>query len=182
MVEFGFTVSIVNPVQAHHFAKALLQRSKTDAIDAQTLAKLASLLLPTPWTPPPAIYHQLQQRLTQRDGLLNIRTQLRNQLHALKQHPVVVEAVRARLETLLKTLEEQITEIEAELEEVLTTNQEWNTSAGLLQTIKGIGLIGLVIATVKFWSLSLKSPCLKASRDCLISNPTVATGRSTVPN
>jgi phage shock protein A len=58
-----------------------------------------------------------------------MRTQLRNQLHALKQHPVVVEAVRSRLETLLKTLEEQITEIEAELEEVLTTDQEWNTSA-----------------------------------------------------
>jgi transposase len=46
LVEFGFQVSIVNPAQAHYFAKALLKRSKTDAIDAQTLAKLASLLLP----------------------------------------------------------------------------------------------------------------------------------------
>ena len=153
LVEFGFQVSVVNPAQAHHFAKALLKHSKTDAIDAQTLAKLASLLLPAPWNPPPAIYHQLQQRLTQRDGLLHIRTQLRNQLHALKQHPVVVEVVRSRLETLIKTLDEQITQIEAELEEVLTTDEEWNASAQLLQTIKGIGLITticLLVATLNF--------------------------------
>jgi transposase len=32
-------VSVINPAQAHHFAKALLKRAKTDAIDAQTLAQ-----------------------------------------------------------------------------------------------------------------------------------------------
>jgi hypothetical protein len=42
----GFAVSVINPGQAHHFAKALLKRAKTDAIDAQTLAQLASLLQP----------------------------------------------------------------------------------------------------------------------------------------
>jgi transposase len=29
----------MNPAQAHHFAKVLLKRAKTDAIDAQTLAQ-----------------------------------------------------------------------------------------------------------------------------------------------
>lgn len=43
LVEFGFQVSVVNPAQAHHFAKALLKRSQTDTIDAQTLAKLGSV-------------------------------------------------------------------------------------------------------------------------------------------
>lgn len=111
------------------------------------------MLLPAPWSPPPTIYQQLQQRLTQRDALLHIRTQLRNQLHALNQHPVVVEVVRSRLETLIKTLDEQVAQIEAELEEVLVTNEEWNASAQLLQTIKGIGLITticLLVATLNF--------------------------------
>jgi hypothetical protein len=40
-VHEGFQVSVINPAQAHHFAKALLKRAKTDAIDAQTLAQLA---------------------------------------------------------------------------------------------------------------------------------------------
>jgi len=33
----GYAVSVINPAQAHAFAKALLKRAKTDAIDAQTL-------------------------------------------------------------------------------------------------------------------------------------------------
>ena len=83
LVHDGFAVSVINPAQAHHFAKALLKRAKTDAIDAQTLAQLALVLQPEPWTPPPQIYYALQQRLAQRDDLLNLRQQVRNQLHSL---------------------------------------------------------------------------------------------------
>src|SRR5438132_10455496 len=67
LVHEGFVVSVINPAQAHHFAKALLKRAKTDAIDAQTLAQLAMILQPEPWTP--QIYYALQQRLAQRDDL-----------------------------------------------------------------------------------------------------------------
>jgi len=34
---------VINPAQAHHFARALLKQAKTDAIDAQTLAQLACI-------------------------------------------------------------------------------------------------------------------------------------------
>jgi transposase len=69
LVKAGFKISVINPACAHHFAKALLKRAKTDAIDAQTLAQLARLLQPQPWTPPPLVDHELQQRLHQRDTL-----------------------------------------------------------------------------------------------------------------
>jgi transposase len=73
LTQAGFAVSVINPAQAHHFAKALLKRAKTDAIDAQTLAQLACLLHPTPWTPPPPVYAELQQRLAQHDSILELR-------------------------------------------------------------------------------------------------------------
>jgi transposase len=111
LVHEGFRVSVINPSQAHHFAKALLKRAKTDAIDAQTLAQLAMILQPEPWMPPPQIYYELQQRLAQRDDLLNLRQQVRNQLHALIQHPEVIEPVRLRMECLLSTFQLQIDEI-----------------------------------------------------------------------
>ena len=95
----GLAVSVINPAQAHDFAKALLKRSKTDAIDAQTLAELGARLQPAPWTPPPQVYTELQQRLVHRDGLVSARTQFRNQLYALLQQPVVIASVRTRLET-----------------------------------------------------------------------------------
>ena len=48
LVAASFAVSVINPAQAHHFANALLKRSKTDAIDAQTLAELGARLQPCP--------------------------------------------------------------------------------------------------------------------------------------
>ena len=50
--EAGYRVAVVNPRQAHHFAKAQLRRAKTDALDARDLAPLAAALRPTPWSPP----------------------------------------------------------------------------------------------------------------------------------
>src|SRR5712691_3700483 len=111
----GYGVSIVNPSQAHHFAKALLKRAKTDTIDAQTLAQLAMILQPEPWTPPPQIYYALQQRLAQRDDLLNLRQQVCKKINALVQHPEVIPEVRARMDRLLATFEAQLAEVESEI-------------------------------------------------------------------
>jgi transposase len=96
--EAGYRVAVVNPRQAHHFAKARLRRAKTDALNARDLARLAAALRPAPWTPPPAVYHEVRQRLVARDGLLAMRTQARKQRHALLQWPVVVAAVRQHLD------------------------------------------------------------------------------------
>ena len=141
LVHEGFAVSVMNPAQAHHFAKALLKRAKTDAIDAQTLAQLAMILQPEPWTPPPQIYYALQQRLAQRDDLLNLRQQVRNQLHALVQHPEVIAEVRARMESLLATFASQLTEVESEITTALSHDSAWAAAATRLQSIKGVGWV-----------------------------------------
>lgn len=151
----GYAVSVINPAQAHAFAKALLKRAKTDAIDAQTLTQLAALLQPAPWTPPPAVYHELQQRLAQRDALLDLRQQVRNQRHAVLQQPTVIAAVQARMDSLIATLSEQIAAVEAELAPALDQDAAWAAAAARLQTIKGIGLLTaswLLVTTVCFTS------------------------------
>jgi transposase len=149
----GYAVSVINPMQAHHFAKALLKRAKTDAIDAQTLTQLAAKLQPERWTPPPDVYYELQQRLAQRDALLDLRQQVRNQLHALLQGPVVIAVVRTRMEQLIATLTAQLAQVEAEIAPTLQQDAEWAQAARRLQTIKGIGLLTaawLVVTTVNF--------------------------------
>jgi transposase len=149
----GYAVSVINPAQAHAFAKALLKRAKTDAIDAQTLTQLAALLQPAPWTPPPAVYHELQQRLAQRDALLDLKGQLRNQRHALLQHPIIVAAVWERMESLLATLTAQIAAVEAELLPAMKQDAAWAAAAARLQTIKGVGLLTaswLLVTTLCF--------------------------------
>lgn len=153
LAQAGLAISVINPAQAHDFAKALLKRSKTDAIDAQTLAHLGALLLPDCWTPPPAVYHELLQRLVQRDALVEMRQQLRNQLHALLQHPVVIASVRERLETLIATLTEQLAAVDAELLAAVHLDESWAATTARLQTITGIGLLTaawLVVTTLNF--------------------------------
>ncbi len=130
----------------------MLQRAKTDAIDARTLARLAATLHPAPWTPP-AIYTELQQRLAERDTLIGLRQQVRNQRHALVQLPVVVPAVRARMEELIATFDAQITAIEREITQVLPQDAGWAASAALLMSIAGVGLLTaawLLVTTLNF--------------------------------
>jgi len=153
LTQAGFAVSVINPAQAHHFAKALLKQAKTDAIDAQTLAQLAALLQPAVWNPPPAIFVALYQRLTERENLIEIRQQLLNQLHALTQCPQIIASVHTRMKQLVASLTKQIMEVEAELDEALTLDPTWATSATRLQTITGIGSLTaawLLVTTLNF--------------------------------
>ncbi len=150
--EAGYRVAVVNPRQAHHFAKAQLRRAKTDALDARDLARLAAALQPTPWTPPPAVYHEARQRLVARDALLAMRTQVRNQRHALLQWPVVVAGVRQHLDELISDLDRRVASLEAELAALLSTS-EWAESLACLTSAPGIGLVTaawLLVSTLNF--------------------------------
>jgi transposase len=149
----GYAVSVVNPKQAHDFAKAVLQHAKTDPLDAKMLAHLGMKLTPPRWTPPPAIYQQLQQRLAWRDSLVHLRTQIQNQYHALLHEQVVVEAVAQRQAALITDLTAQIATVERELREVLDSEDDWARSIVRLQSIPGVGLVTaawLVVATANF--------------------------------
>lgn len=144
----GFAVSVINPAQAHYFARALLQRSKTDRIDARLLAQLAAKLQPEPWQPLSETYEELYQRLTQREALFHMLQQERNRLHAVRQRPQTVTDVAVRLEAHIGFLQAQIAEIDEEFKRVLAQDKAWARTAGLLRSIKGFG----PVAT--FWLLT----------------------------
>ena len=74
----GGVVSVLNPVQARHFAQAKLQRTKTDRVDAYLLHEYGRVMQPAAWVPPPPICQQLQQYLNRRDDLILMRSAERN--------------------------------------------------------------------------------------------------------
>jgi len=137
----GYAVSVINPLQAHHFAKAQLRRAKTDPLDARNLAHLAAALRPAVWTPPPAVYHEVRQRLTARDALVAMRQQTRNQRHALLQWPVVVASVRHHLDEVIALLDARIADLEAEIATVLAAS-DWAESLACLTSAPGQARIG----------------------------------------
>ena len=148
----GYAVAVLNPAQLHSYAQSLPRRGKTDALDAQVFLRFAAERKPTPWTPPPAVYHELRQRLVARDGLLSMRQQARNQRHALEQWPVVVGSVLTQLHGVIADLDQRLTSLEREISEVLADGA-WASSAALLGTIPGIGLVTsawLLVSTLNF--------------------------------
>lgn len=154
LVERGLKVSVVNPKQAHNFAKALGQRAKNDALDAQLLARLGASLSPTLalWTPPPPIYRELYQRLMLRRSLLEIRKMLTNQLHALPKTQAVPEVV-AHYKSQIADLAARLKNLKKEIETALAGEPKWAANVARLETIPGIGWVSavwLVVITLNF--------------------------------
>ena len=148
----GYHVAVVNPAHVHNYAKSLPRRSKNDSLDARLLTQFGLERQPAPWTPPPAVYHELRQRLVARDGLLTMRQQARNQLHALEQWPVRVAAVHLQMTQLVESLDEQVRTLEKAIAQVLADGA-WAASAAHLQSIPGLGLVTaawLLVGTVNF--------------------------------
>lgn len=138
LYEAGFVVSVIPPSQARLFARLEMQLTKTDAIDASLLARFARQRTPAPWTPPPAIWDQLQQRLRQREDLIAIKTQEANRLHALRRNPRAEPTVLDRLERHLAFLQTEIDLLTQELTALLTADHAWAAAARHLLTIPGV--------------------------------------------
>lgn len=137
----GLQVSVLNPMQAKHFAQARLQRTKTDRVDAQLLREYGRLMEPELWTPPPPICHQLQQYLNRRDDLIAMHTAERNRLHALQHHPQALDEVLVPLQLHIRDLKTQIKQIEQLIQTLLLSQHEWAEMVRRLRTIKGLGYL-----------------------------------------
>jgi transposase len=152
----GFAVAVVNPAHVHNFARSLPRQAKTDALDAHLLAQFAAERRPTCWTPPPQVYHELRQRLLARDGFVAMRQHARNQRQALRQWPVVIEAVQKQLDQVISDLDAQLATLEGEIAQVLSDGA-WSESASLLTSIRGIGKVTsawLLVGTLNFQACS----------------------------
>jgi len=150
----GYAVWVVNPLQAKRFAQLTLKRDKTDPIDAQTLADFAAQFHHQArlWSPPPSLYEDLYQRLTQRDALAELRAQTRNRTHALQQRNVAIPIIKQRSEQVIMLLNSQVKATDGELATLLKQG-DWRENAKRLLSIKGMGIVTvswLLVVTLNF--------------------------------
>jgi transposase len=137
----GVVVSVLNPIQARHFAQAKLQRTKTDRVDADLLREYGRVLQPDAWTPPPPICQQLQQYLNRRDDLILMRNAERNRLHAFKHHPHAQADIVQPLQAHIRTLTQQIRACERCIQTLLGSQHDWAEAVRRLLTVKGLGYL-----------------------------------------
>jgi transposase len=76
-------IMVANPRLIKGFAQALARRSKTDAVDAQTILAFAQRMPFQPWSPPGAALLELRAMARRIDDLTVERTREKNRLSAL---------------------------------------------------------------------------------------------------
>lgn len=138
-VEAGAEVMVLNPKAAHHFARAISQRSKTDALDARMLLAYLQRMEFVPWHPPTGRVLELRQLGRHLCRLAEQKVRLKNQLHALcrtrTSPPVVVEDVREEL----TALEGRIDRLTAEALTRVRTDPAIAERFEALDSITGVG-------------------------------------------
>ena len=149
----GYALSVINPVQARRFAEVFLQREKTDAIDALSLARMGDRVLLKLWTPPPPLYEELQQRIAQRAALVKMHAEERSRQKSREYRITSIVAVDTRSKELRLLLKRQIEEIEKEFEVVLKQDETWANCAKRIVSIPGVGIATatwLIMLTLNF--------------------------------
>lgn len=133
LFDAGHTVSLINPARSRAFAESLGLRTKTDAVDARTLARLCAALKPEPWVPAPKSVRELQELVRRLDALIGMHTQETNRL------AVAHEAVRGSIEESIAFLDRVIAEIKEAIAQHIDQRPDLKAQRDLLDSIPGLG-------------------------------------------
>jgi transposase len=130
----GLPVVVVNPRQAHDFAKATGRLAKTDRLDALGLARFAEAIRPPVRALPDENAAELQEKLARHRQLVQMRTAESNRLpHAASN------TIRKSIHAVLKLLDEQLKELDKDIEQRIEESPAWRDKDRILQSVPGIG-------------------------------------------
>jgi len=134
----GIELMVVNPQVSHSFAKVLMKRSKTDAIDAEILATYCERMPFEPWKCPADELISLRA-ISRRIAALNkLKAQTKNQRHALTSTNGTPDIVIAHTDDLIIILENQIQALRDSALSLIAQEDELAEAFHLITSIKGI--------------------------------------------
>jgi transposase len=129
----GIAATIANPRQVRDFAKAIGQLAKTDALDAQLLARYAEVVQPPARPLPPPPVQELASLVTRRRQVVDMLTAER------QRRRTAGPAARPYVDAHLVSLREQLAALDADLQARIQADPAWAERARLLRTVPGVG-------------------------------------------
>ena len=130
----GFAVAVVNPRQARDFARATGRLAKTDLIDAESLARFAEAVRPTPRPVPDEEAQALGEILARRRQVVGMLTAEKNRLFAATAKPV-----KKRIEAHVRWLEKELAHTDRDLDRAIEESPAWRENEELLRSVPGVG-------------------------------------------
>lgn len=134
----GVALMVVNPKASHNFAKVMMKNSKTDAVDAETLAQYAERMDFVAWTRPADEKIALRGFSRRIDELTRQKAAAKNQLHALAASQETPKEVLRDAKLGISNLEKRIDRLSKEARALVKKHSEIERQYQLLVGVKGI--------------------------------------------
>jgi len=131
-------VMVANPRAIAHFARASLQRSKTDRLDAEMILEFAIRMPFEPWSPPAPHILELRALSRRIEAMSNTVVQEKNRLHANDQSEALSEFVKQDIREFVDLLENRITRLRKQALLVIEQSQDLAKAFAHITSIKGI--------------------------------------------
>jgi len=130
-------VIAVNPRQVRDFAKATGKLAKTDAIDAAVLALFADRIRPEVRPVKDEQTQELEALIVRRRQVVDMITAEKNRLLAAPPSKLV----RTAIGRVIKVLQKQLEEIDADLDNSVRGSPVWREKEDLLRSVPGVGKV-----------------------------------------
>jgi len=137
LADHQIPVSVVNPLVIRRYGQMLLTRTKTDAKDAQLIARYGSEQTLQRWTPPTKARQVMRQLISLSEGLIRQRGIVLGQKEAFSNSPVVDELTIELLDEQLERITDALQRIDRRLKQLTLTH--YRTCYEAITTIPGIG-------------------------------------------
>jgi transposase len=137
----GIEVMVANPRAIADFAKALLQRSKTDQLDAEVMLEFARRMPFVAWQPPSSPQLDLRALMRRITGLKLVSQQEKNRLHSVSQSAEITPLVRKDIQSHLVQLERHIEKLEHQAETIVQADRELARQFCHLVSVRGIARV-----------------------------------------
>ena len=134
----GVELNVVNPKASHNFAKALMKHSKTDAIDADTLAQYAERMPFTTWVRPTPQAFTVRSFARRINALTRQKAMTKNHLHALAFGPDLPQAVLDDAKLAIAQLEKRLAGLSSKAQAFIGKHEDLKRVFTLLLGIKGV--------------------------------------------
>jgi transposase len=130
----GLPIAVVNPRQIRDFARATGRLAKTDRLDAEAIALFAERVRPELRALPDEQTRLLGELVARRRQVIEMIGMEGNRARLLESR-----RIKKRIERHRNALQDELTEIEAELDETIRGTPIWRETEDLLKSVPGVG-------------------------------------------
>jgi transposase len=160
----GYAVSVVNPARIAGHARSQMRRNKTDKVDSEVICDFCATQQLALWTPPTRVQKQLRSLERHRDDLEKSLTQQKNRL-ATASEPWV----RQSLQRLIEALQDEMTQVDAQLKKLIAQHPDLTEQFALLTSIPSLGPRTATKLMAEMYDLATYTDAAAAAADAGVS-------------